>query len=93
MQVVGVQPGGSRGFASVQPVVTDARAGLAATNTGARDAKTLAARAQAFTREPVVFPRDGLPLDQRPLNLRQAKAAGRYREAQDLPVTRRRPRR
>jgi hypothetical protein len=90
MQVVaGVQPIGSRGFGSLQGVVVDTKPPQ--TNPPAPEGQRNAPAAQhTVTQEPVVFPRDGLPADQRPVHLRQQKAAARYKESEQLA---KRPRR
>jgi hypothetical protein len=91
MQVVaGVQPIGSRGFGSLQGVVVDTKPPQP--YTPASEGERNAPRAQhTVTQEPVVFPRDGLPTDQRPVHLRQQKAAARYKESEQLAKKRRDP--
>lgn len=86
MQVTGVQPVGARGLATVQPQVASPRGADDGTAAGQAAGAARAARAPAATliAEPVTFPRDGVPLDRRPAQLRRAKAAARYRESQEL---------
>lgn len=86
MQVTGVQPVGARGMATVQPQVADPRGANDGAAGGQAAGAARAARAPAPTliAEPVTFPRDGVPLDRRPVELRRAKAATRYRESQEL---------
>ena len=89
MQVVaGVQPIGSRGFGSLQGVVVDSKPPQSFTPApeGERNAPT---SQHTVTQEPVVFPRDGLPTDQRPVSQRQQRAAARYKEAEQLAKKRR----
>lgn len=81
MQVTGVQPVGARGPATVQPLVVDPRAAAAVPADATRATRAVSA---TFIAEAVTFPRDGLPVDHRPLDLRRARAAARYREAQEL---------
>ena len=89
MQVVaGVQPIGSRGFGSLQGVVVETKPPQSFTPAPEGERNAPAAQ-HAFTQEPVVFPRDGLPADQRPVHLRQQKAAARYKEAAQLAKKRR----
>ena len=91
MHVAGAQPIGSRGLSGVSVAVSDPQSAPKsfAAPTEARNAAPRAVF--ALTAEPVVFPREGLPVDQRPNQLRLLKASNRYREAQDLqpPHTRR----
>jgi hypothetical protein len=78
MHVAGVQPAGSRGYTAVQAVVVEAKPAPART-----DAPPAAARPSAtptLIPEPVVFPRERPPVDGRPLDVRQRRAAARYRE-------------
>ncbi|GIU87702.1 MAG: hypothetical protein KatS3mg009_2217 [Acidimicrobiia bacterium] len=81
MQVTGIQPVGARGPATVQPLVADPRGAGAAPADAPRATR---AASPTFVAEAVTFPRDGLPVDHRPLDLRRARAAARYREAQEL---------
>ena len=79
MQITGVQSVGARSLGSVSATVSDtgqnARTSVA---TPEREGPTGPPR--ALTPEAVVFPRDGVPVDQRPVRLRHQRAAARYRE-------------
>ncbi len=84
MIVTGVQPVGSRGVSTVQVAAVDAK-DVARTgppgdpdNDGAESAAVRSANAQ-----PVVFPRAGVGLDQRPVAMRQQHAAQRYKRDGD----------
>jgi hypothetical protein len=79
MQITGVQSVGARSLGSVSVTVSDpAQAARAVAGTGERENATSAPR--ALHPEAVVFPRDGKPLDQRPVDLRNRHATARYRE-------------
>lgn len=78
MMVTGVQPVGARNLGGVQvslqrDPVTLSRAG----DTDDADDRADAGPA-ARTPQPVVLPRDGVPVDGRPLELRRAEAIVRY---------------
>jgi hypothetical protein len=92
MQVAGFQPVGSRGLGSLQAAVTDVKPAPSFTTPSNGGERGFNSVPHTVTAEPVVFPRDGLPADQRPVHLRQQKAAARYKEFQDLG-TGRKPRR
>jgi len=85
VQVTGVQPVGSRGLNTVQAVVTDEKppSSFTAPTTTGRDAPKTTPQ-HTVTQEPVVFLREGPRTDQRPPNLKQQKAAARYRESEQL---------
>jgi hypothetical protein len=80
MQLTGVQPVGAKGLTTLQASVTDGKdaSRIGASDTGERPSS--APYARAGEPQPVVFPRDGTPLDQRPVELRREQAAARYRE-------------
>jgi len=84
MQIAGVQPVGSKGLSGLQLVVSDRDAARSGADARANAPRTAVTVHNALSAEPVVFPRDGLPMDRRPLHLRHQKAAARYREAADL---------
>jgi hypothetical protein len=85
LQVTGVQPIGGARYVALQPVVVETRELPAATAQDAGPAAAQAARlAEAQT---VVFPRRGASIDQRPDELKQAKAAAKYRENQRVDGT------
>ncbi len=78
--MTGVQAVGAKGVNSVQVAAVDtkeiARLG------GATDNANDSARGVGVKPgepEPIVFPRQGLPLDQRPVALKQQQAAQRYK--------------
>jgi hypothetical protein len=78
VQVTGVQAIGGRGYVALAPVVVEARELPTATAQEAGPAAALAAR--LADAESVVFPRHGASVDQRPVGLKQARAAAKYRE-------------
>jgi hypothetical protein len=78
VQVTGVQAVGGRGYAGLVPVVVEARELPTSTAQEAGPAAALAAR--LADAEAVVFPRHGASFDSRPIDLRQARAAAKYRE-------------
>jgi len=84
MHIAGVQPVGSKGLASLQLVVADRDAVKQVVDPRTNAPRVLVPAPNTISREPVVFPREGLPMDQRPPHLRQQKAAVRYRESQVL---------
>jgi len=81
MFVTGVQAAGAKGFTAVQGAVVDTKAasrtGIEGDREGDRGATP---RARAGKPQPVVFPRAGVPLDQRPVAMRRHHAEARYRE-------------
>jgi hypothetical protein len=81
MLVTGVQAVGAKGVTAVQGAVVDtkaaARIGLESDGEGDRGAVP---RAKAGRPQPVVFPRAGVPMDQRPVSMRRHEAEARYRE-------------
>ena len=79
MEVTGVQPVGARSLGAVQATVTDSTQSGGRASAGPADRDSTPAIPRAMYAEAVVFPRDGKPLDQRPVQLRQERAAARYR--------------
>ena len=81
MMVTGVQPAGARGLGTVQGAGID-------TKEFARPESPLEDEAdgrtpsfgRSVTSQPVVFPREGVPLDQRPVSQRLHEAGHRYHE-------------
>jgi hypothetical protein len=82
MLVTGVQAAGAKGVSAIQGAVVDVKA---TTRTGLvgdsdRDGdQGSASRAKTGEPQPVVFPRSGIPMDQRPVAMRQQHAQARYR--------------
>ncbi len=80
MMVTGVQAVGSKGVTAIQGAVVDTSD---ATRSGPdREAEAKRAgwgAARAGIRQPVVFPRQGVPVDQRPVAMRHKQEAIRYR--------------
>ncbi len=81
MQITGVQSVGARSLGSVSATVFDS---TPAPHTGAGAAVEHEVATTNSPRplhpEAVVFPRDGKPVDQRPVRLRHQRASARYRE-------------
>jgi hypothetical protein len=79
MMVTGVQPAGSRGFATLQGAGIDtkelARPISPIEDEGENRAQTFG---RSTTSQPIVFPREGVPLDQRPVANRLQDATHRY---------------
>lgn len=84
MMVTGVQPVGARGLSGVQATVTDTSRDVSA-RARSEGAPERAGESQAKPDDPqpVVFPRAGVNLDQRPVALRHHQATERYREDGD----------
>jgi hypothetical protein len=78
MMVTGVQPVGSKGVSALQGTVVDPKDRTQPDRAAERDHGP-DAPARPGEPQPVVFPRSGLPLDQRPVALRQQHAAERFR--------------
>src|SRR5690242_12022803 len=80
MIVTGVQPVGARGLGTLQVAAVDAKDVARSGQSGDtdREAPTTAA-VKAADGQPVVFPRAGVGLDQRPVAMRQQQAAERYK--------------
>jgi hypothetical protein len=79
MVVSGVQAAGAKGVSAVQGAVVDSKDGARTATVGSDDRRTADAPARPGEPQPVVFPRKGLPVDQRPVELRRLQAAARYR--------------
>jgi hypothetical protein len=80
MMVTGVQPAGAKGLGSVQAAVVDTKASARVATPAEADQDRAPAFARGTTPQPVVFPRDGLPMDQRPVGHKLQQAADRYRD-------------
>ena len=78
MQITGVQTVGARSLGSVTTAVTVSEPGRVAVAAPDRENSTSTPR--TILPEAVVFPRDGKPVDRRPVRLRQQRADARYRE-------------
>jgi hypothetical protein len=80
MEVTGVQAVGARGLGSVSATVSDSTQSGSRASVATADRDIAVSAPRALYPEAVVFPRDGKPLDQRPVQLRQQRAHARYRE-------------
>ena len=79
MFVTGVQAVGAKGLHSVQGAVVDTKEAARVTSGLTDDDRDPGNRVKPGEPEPIVFPRDGVPLDQRPVELRHQIATLRYR--------------
>jgi hypothetical protein len=79
MMVTGVQPVGSKGLSAVSVTASDPKDAARARVGGEPERGGDGPVSRPGEPQPVVFPRSGLPLDQRPVELRQQRAAERYR--------------
>ncbi|MDZ4826879.1 MAG: hypothetical protein SGJ13_10515 [Actinomycetota bacterium] len=79
-----MQPIGSKGLSGVSVAAADPQAGQRPTSARPAGNQPPNHPPHTVTAEPVVFPREGLPVDQRPLQMRTMKAATRYREMQEM---------
>jgi hypothetical protein len=79
MFVTGVQAVGAKGLHSVQVAAVDTKEAARVLGGLKDDERGEGQRVKAGEPEPVVFPRGGVPLDQRPVELRHQIAALRYR--------------
>ena len=80
MLVTGVQAVGAKGVTAIQGAVVDPKDATRAGIDGRRDADHAGGPAKPGEPQPVVFPRKGIPLDHRPVSLREHRAAARYRK-------------
>ena len=80
MLVTGVQAVGSKGVTAVQGTAVDesetTRTGL---DGDPETARAAGRRLRPGDPQPVVFPRKGVPVDQRPVAMRRERAVARYR--------------
>lgn len=83
MIVTGVQPVGARGLGTLQVAAVDAKDVARSGKTGDTDREASTAAVRAADAQPVVFPRAGVGLDQRPVAMRQQQAAQRYKRDGD----------
>jgi len=80
MEVTGIQAVGARGFTAVQATVTESSQSDRQASAGpAAERDSTPAIPRSALPEAVVFPRDGTPIDRRPVQLRHARATARYR--------------
>ena len=79
MQITGVQSVGARSLGSVTAAVTVSEPGRAAV-VAPPERENGSSPPRPLSPEAVVFPRDGKPIDRRPVQLRQQRAKARYRE-------------
>jgi hypothetical protein len=86
MLVTGVQAVGAKGVTAIQGTVVDIKDGTRLGAERDRNAER-GAPAKAGEPQPVVFPRKGLPVDQRPVSMRHEQAAARYRSDGGQPQT------
>jgi len=77
MLVTGVQPAGAGTLGAVQVAAVDA-GDLARVARASEESRDRSPEARSDPPQPIVFPRDGLPVDQRPLPQRLQQAADRY---------------
>jgi hypothetical protein len=80
MLVTGVQAVGAKGVTAIQGAVVDPKDATRLGSEGRRDTDHPGSPAKAGEPQPVVFPRKGLPIDHRPVSLREHRAALRYRQ-------------
>src|SRR5258708_4663089 len=78
MLVTGVQAVGPKGVTAIQGTVVDLKDASRSVADRDRNAEG-GAPAKAGEPQPVVFPRKGVPVDQRPVSLRHEHATTRYR--------------
>jgi hypothetical protein len=89
MMVTGVQPVGAKGLGSVSGAVVDTKETARVVTPADADQDRPAAFVKGSTPQPVVFPRDGLPMDQRPVSQKLQEAADRYaQDGGNRPVAR-----
>ena len=80
MLVTGVQAAGAKGVTAIQGTAVDVKDAARAGSDHDRDGDGIGERGvRAGEPQPVVFPRSSLPIDPRPVALRQLHAVTRYR--------------
>ena len=77
MLVTGVQSVGSKGLNTVQVAAVDTTYAARVAD-GSHESRHRRLTARPGEPEPVVFPRDGVPLDKRPVALKREHALQRY---------------
>jgi hypothetical protein len=80
MVVTGVQAVGAKGVTAIQGAVVDPKDATRLGSDGRRDGDRAGGAPKAGEPQPVVFPRKGVPMDHRPVSLREHRAALRYRQ-------------
>ena len=80
MQILAVQSVGARGLGTVTASVSDDAPAVSRATVATLDRENSTSTPRTLVAEAVVFPRDGKPLDRRPVQLRQQRADARYRE-------------
>ena len=85
MEITGVQTVGSRSLGSVTATVSGPAQYDGKVSTGSFERENPSSTPRALYPEAVAFPRDGKPLDQRPVRLRQQRAHARYRDDGGAP--------
>jgi hypothetical protein len=78
MVITGVQAAGAKGVSAVQGAVVDTKDGARAGTAAADQVRAADAPVRPGDPQPVVFPRKGLPVGQRPIELRREHAQARY---------------
>ena len=79
MLVTGVQAVGAKGVTAIQGTVVDTKETARVTFDRDANGDRGPTPTKAGDPQPVVFPRKGVPVDQRPVSLRHDHAAARYR--------------
>ena len=80
MEVTGVQAVGARSLGSVSATVSDSTQAGGRVSVTAGEREITVTTPRTLYPEAVVFPRDGKPLSERPVQLRRQRADTRYRE-------------
>jgi len=78
MEITGVQAVGARSLGSVSATVSDSTLYTGRPSGDPLESESTAAALRTVSPEAVTFPRDGKPLDRRPVQLRQVRAQTRY---------------
>jgi hypothetical protein len=79
MEITGVQSVGARSLGGVQVTVSDSTQAASRVTAAAFERDNEPSLPRSSIPEAVVFPRDGTPIDHRPVQLRHARAVARYR--------------
>jgi hypothetical protein len=80
MEITGVQAVGARSLGSVSITVSDTTLSAPRAPSAAVEYESGPSAPRSLHPEAVAFPRDGKPIDQRAVRLRQQHAHARYRE-------------